>query len=120
MAEPIEMPESVHEPAENAAQAAETTKTLTAHQRYYALHREQRLAQRKEAYKNDPVVQAKRDERERKKAEKEEAKLLAKEEEKQRKELERAKKREEKLQLALATRKAALVSNSSGIATIPK
>jgi hypothetical protein len=62
------------------------------HQRYYALHREEKLAK----YHNNPAVIAKREERERKKAEKEAEKEV--------KRLEKEKVRLEKLALAEATK----------------
>lgn len=71
----------------------DTTATMTKYQRHYALHRDQKLSK----YHNNPIVIAKREERERKKAEKE----LEKETKLQEKE----KIRLEKLQLALATKK---------------
>jgi hypothetical protein len=95
MAEPVETPENTREDAAVAEQAEE--KVMTRYQRYYQLHREQRLAKHKEAYENSPEVKAKREENERKRVEREEAKRLAKEE--------RERKKQEKLQLALATRK---------------
>jgi len=68
-------------------------KEMNKYQRYYALHREQKLSK----YHSDPEVIAKREERERKKTEKDAEKAL--------KQQEREKKRQEKLQLALATKK---------------
>lgn len=72
---------------------SEATETMNKYQRYYALHREQKLSK----YHNDPEVIARREERERKKAEKE-AEIETKQAEKE-------KKRQEILQLALATKK---------------
>jgi hypothetical protein len=66
------------------------------HQRYYALHREEKLAKNKEKYNTNPEIIAKRIERERKKAMKEaEAEL---------KRLEKERIRQEKLSIALATK----------------
>ena len=79
---------------------AEATETMNKYQRYYALHREQKLSK----YHNDPEVIARREERERKKAEKESEKEI--------KQAEKEKKRQEVLQLALATKKQ--VKNSDG------
>ena len=72
---------------------SEATKTMNKYQRYYALHREQKLSK----YHNDPEVIARRKERERKKAEKET--------DRETKQAEKEKKRQEVLQLALATKK---------------
>jgi hypothetical protein len=82
---------------------AEATETMNKYQRYYALHREQKLSK----YHNDPEVIARREERERKKAEKEAEKEI--------KQAEKEKKRQEVLQLALATKKQ--VKNSEGSLT---
>jgi len=105
--------------------AVETT--MTRHQRYYALHREEKLAKVKERYKNDPNHIARQQEKERRKAEKEGENYKKKEEEKEAKRIEKEKAkqekkaliekqkkekmeltekiRQEKLALALATRK---------------
>ena len=80
---------------------AEATETMNKYQRYYALHREQKLSK----YHNDPEVIARREERERKKAEKESEREIEKEAEKEAKKAEKEKKRQEVLQLALATKK---------------
>ena len=66
---------------------------MNKYQRYYALHRDDKLSK----YHNDPEVIAKREEKERKKAEKN-AEERTKQQEKERI-------RQEKLQLALATKK---------------
>jgi hypothetical protein len=71
------------------------------HKRYYILHREEANARRLARYHNNPDVIAKKEERERKKAEKEAQKVL----EKQAKVLEKARKHEELVQHALATKK---------------
>jgi hypothetical protein len=71
------------------------------HKRYYILHREEANARRLIRYHNNPKVIAKKEERERKKAEKEAQKEL----EKEAKLLEKARKHEELIQLALATKK---------------
>jgi len=89
--------------------------TMTRHQRYYALHREEKLAKVKERYKNDPNHIARQQEKERRKAEKE-GERIEKEKAKQEKKalIEKQKKekmeltekiRQEKLALALATKK---------------
>jgi len=67
--------------------------------RYYHLHRDEKLAKIRERYHNNPDVIAKREERERKKAEKE-AQLAA---EKELKRLYKEQKRLEALSLATAT-----------------
>ena len=80
---------------------AEATEPMNKNQRYYTLHREESNALRLARYHNKPEVIAKREERERKKAEKE-AQQKA---EKDAKLIEKKKIRQEKLQVALATRK---------------
>jgi hypothetical protein len=75
------------------------------HQRYYLLHREEKINKVKERYNNNPEVIAKREERERKKAEKEAEKEAKKEAEKEAKRQEKERQREEKIALALATSK---------------
>jgi hypothetical protein len=74
------------------------------HQRYYAIHREEKLLKDKERYNNKPEVIAKREEKERLKAQKESEKKAKKEAEKALKQQEKEKVRQEKLTLALATR----------------
>ena len=74
---------------------------MTKEQRYYHLHREQKIAKDLERYHNRPDVIAKREERERKKAEKEAEKAKNKMEEKELKQQEKERIRQEKLQLAL-------------------
>ena len=62
--------------------AEEEAQKMTRHQRYYALHREEKLNKVKERYKNNPEYIAKQEEKQRKKAEKEaekEAKHIEKE-----------------------------------------
>jgi hypothetical protein len=76
-------------------------KEMNKHQRYYALHREQKLSK----YHSDPDVIAKREERARKKAEKEAEKTV--------KQAEKERKRQETLQLALATKKINKQSNDA-------
>jgi septin family protein len=66
------------------------------HQRYYALHRDEKLARDKERYNSNPEIVAKREERERKK--------VAKEAETELKRLEKERIRQEKLAFALATK----------------
>lgn len=75
--------------------AEELTK-MPRHRRYYALHREEKLAKERERYNNNPQIIAKRQEKERKKAEKE-AEIEAKR-------IERERIRQENLALALATK----------------
>ena len=80
------------------AEAEETQDAakMPRHQRYYALHREEKLARDKERYNSNPEIVAKREERERKKAVREaEAEL---------KRLEKERIRQEKLALALVTK----------------
>ena len=74
---------------------------MTRNQRYHALHREERCARRMEIYHNSPEVIAKKEEHERKKIEKE----LLKKAEKEAKKAEMERIRQERLQLALATKK---------------
>jgi hypothetical protein len=83
----------------------DATQTMPRHQRYYALHREDKLAKDKERYNNKPEVIAKREERERKRIEKEAEKIAKKEAEKEEKRIEKERVRQEKLALALATSK---------------
>jgi hypothetical protein len=72
------------------------TPEMPRHQRYYALHRNEKLARDKERYNSNPEIVAKREERERKKAVREaEAEL---------KRLEKERLRQEKLALALVTK----------------
>jgi bisphosphoglycerate-independent phosphoglycerate mutase (AlkP superfamily) len=73
------------------------TQTMTRHQRYYALHRDEKLAKVKERYQNDPEFLAKKEEKERKRAEKEA--------EKEAKQIEKEQLRQEKLLLAKQTAK---------------
>lgn len=74
---------------------------MNKNQRYYALHREECNALRLARYHNKPEVIAKREERERKKAEKEAHEKA----EKEARQAEKEKKRQDAIQLALATRK---------------
>ena len=71
------------------------------HQRYYALHREEKLAKLRENYNNNPAVIAKRKEKERIKAEK--GQTVETPEEKAVKRAEKERIRQEKLELAKAT-----------------
>ena len=71
------------------------------HQRYYALHREEKLAKLRENYNNNPAVIAKRKEKEKIKAEKGQSVETAEEKVAKRAEKERI--RQEKLELAKAT-----------------
>lgn len=72
---------------------------LTRNQRYYALHREEKLNKVKERYQNSTEFIAKKEEQERKKAEKEA--------EKEAKRIEKERIRQEKLALALTTKRRA-------------
>jgi hypothetical protein len=65
---------------------------LTRHQRYYALHRADKLSKENEKYNTNPEVIAKREERERKKAEKAAEKEAKKEAEKEAKRQEKEEK----------------------------
>ena len=87
----------------------DATQTMPRHQRYYALHRDEKLAKDKERYNNKPEVIAKREEKERKRAEKEAEKQLKKESEKEAKRIEKERLRQEKLELALATSKKKII-----------
>jgi hypothetical protein len=87
----------------NETETDKTIKKMTKEQRYYALHREQKIAKDLERYHNRPDIIAKREERERKKAEKEAEKTKKKMEEKELKQQEKERIRQEKLQLALQT-----------------
>lgn len=78
---------------------------MTRNQRYHALHREERCSKRVERYQNSPEVIAKREEHARKKAEKELAKQAEQEAKKAEKMAEKERARQERLQLAIATRK---------------
>jgi bisphosphoglycerate-independent phosphoglycerate mutase (AlkP superfamily) len=77
-------------------EAAKMTPEMPRHQRYYALHRDEKLAREKERYDKNPEIIAKREQREKKKAEKEA--------EKEAKRIEKERIRQEKLELALATK----------------
>jgi hypothetical protein len=74
---------------------------MTAAMRYYRLHRDERLAKKREARENDPNMQARKEERERKKIEKAAEKAA----EKAVQQLERERKRQEQAVLALETSK---------------
>jgi len=80
----------------NNIDSLEDAMKLTRNQRYYALHREEKLKKVKERYQNCPEFIAKREEQERKKTEKEAEKEL--------KRIEKERIRLEKLALALATK----------------
>ena len=100
------MAEEVHDAAtEGATEGATEAVKMTRHQRYYALHREEKLNKVKERYQNDADFLAKKEERERKKAEKEAEKEAKKEAEKEVKRIEKERIRQERLVLALATKK---------------
>ncbi len=71
------------------------------HQRYYALHREEKLAK----YHTNPDVIRKKEERERKKAEKEAEKEAKREAKKEELRLKKERARQEKIAIALATSK---------------
>ena len=79
---------------------------MTPSQRYDLLHREAILKAKKERYDNRPDVIAKREERERKKAEKEA--------EKEAKRIEKANIRQEKINLALATKQTKKINTLEG------
>jgi hypothetical protein len=78
---------------------------MTAAMRYYRLHRDERLAKKREARENDPNKLVKQEERERKKIEKAAEKAAEKEAEKAVKKMERERKRQELALLALETSK---------------
>lgn len=61
------------------AEETETKQTMTRAARYYMLHREERLAKRKEYYEKRPDVIQRREEKEKKRAEKEAEKEALKE-----------------------------------------
>ena len=89
-----------------AEETAETNITPAA--RFYRLHRDEQLARKKEEYNNRPDVIAKREERRRKQAEKEAGKGTEKMEDNETKEEKREKRekiRQEKLKVALETRR---------------
>jgi len=86
------------EPVQDVQDAKED---MDKHKRYYILHREEANIRRLARYHNNPTVITKKEERERKKAEKETQKELKK----QVKVLEKARKHDELIQLALATKK---------------
>jgi hypothetical protein len=79
------------------------------HQRYYALHREEKIAKDLARYHNRPDVIAKKEERERKKSDKEA--------EKEAKRIEKERIRQEKLELALATKQTKKITNLDGFLT---
>lgn len=95
----------------------EEKEIMNKNQRYYILHREECNAQRLARYHNNPVVIAKREEKERLKAEKEATKQAEKQAKKEalnlRKKTEREEKYKEKMQLALSTKKIAKKSDTS-------
>lgn len=78
---------------------------LTRHQRYYALHRADKLSKENEKYNTNPEVIAKREERERKKAEKAAEKEAKKEAEKEAKRQEKEEKWKKTLDMTLALQK---------------
>jgi hypothetical protein len=77
----------------------EEQEKITPAARYYRLHREERLAKRKEEYNTNPAVIAKRLENEKKKEERE----LKKAEEKLQKQLEKERKVQERIAIAKAS-----------------
>ena len=91
----------------------EDTVKLTRNQRYHALHREERISKILDKYHKNPDVIAKKEERERKKAEK----VAEKEAKKEAKRIEKERIRQEKLVLALATKRKSK-SISSGLDAI--
>ena len=90
---------------------------LTRHQRYYALHRAEKLSKENEKYNTNPEVIAKREERERKKAEREAEKAIKKAAEKEVKQQEKKRKQDERtaLVLTLATKKVSKASLTSTV-----
>ena len=78
---------------------------LTRHQRYHALNREKRISYQLERYYNNPVVIAKREERERNKEKNAAEKEARKAAEKEAKQQEKKRKQDERTALALATKK---------------
>ena len=86
--------------------AEETAATnITPAARFYRLHRDEQLARKKEEYNNRPEVIAKREERRRKQAEREAGKGTEKMEDNETKEEKRERIRQEKLKVALETRR---------------
>lgn len=90
---------------EIVTEEVKTEVKMTKEQRYYALHRDEYLTKKKEAYDNRPDVIAKRAEREAKKAEKEAANAAAKEAAKAAKQAEKDKKIQERIALAEQTKR---------------
>jgi hypothetical protein len=81
------------------AAAVSEAEDFTRNQRYYALHREQKLAKVIERYNSKPEIIAKREERDKLKLEK----ATQKHADKEAKKVEKEKKREEKERLAVLT-----------------
>ena len=79
--------------------------TITPAARFYRLHRDEQLAKKKLEYQNRPDVIAKREERERKKAEKESENALTKLAEKAAKQAEKDKKVQERIEIAIKTKR---------------
>lgn len=79
--------------------------TITPAARFYRLHRDEQLAKKKLEYQNRPDVIAKREERERKKAEKKSENALTKLAEKAAKQAEKDKKVQERVEIAIKTKR---------------
>jgi hypothetical protein len=86
-------------PTEGVQDIQAEQEKITPAARYYRLHREERLAKRKEEYNTNPSVIAKRVESEKKKEEREKKKA----EEKLQKQLEKERKVQERITIAKAT-----------------
>jgi len=87
------------EPIQEEHDVQKEQEKITPAARYYRLHREERLAKRKEEYNTNPAVIAKRLENEKKKEERE----LKKAEEKLQKQLEKERKVQERIAIAKAS-----------------
>ena len=86
-------------PNEDVQDVQEKQEKITPSARYYRLHREERLAKRKQEYNTNPDVIAKRLENEKKKEEQERKKT----EEKLQKQLEKERKVQERIAIAKAS-----------------
>ncbi len=98
---------------DHATETMNATETMTTAARFYLLHREQVLAQRKAAYDARPDVIARREERERIREEKATLLLQKKQEERAAKKEEKQKKLQEKTLLAENTKRVFKKSQSS-------
>ena len=83
----------------------DATQTMTRNQRYHLLNRESRLQKKREQYNNDPVVIAKREEKQRLKAEKDAEKKALKEAEKEAKRQQKQLELQDKIKLAAETKR---------------